>query len=632
MKVLGTAGHVDHGKSSLVLALTGINPDRLQEEKDRQMTIDLGFAWMTLPGGEEVGIVDVPGHIDFIENMLAGVNGFDAALLVIAADEGIMPQTKEHLAILDLLEVDLGIVALTKVDLVNEKEWLDLVKDDVERILQNTSLSKSPIVPVSAKTKIGLDDLKNELAAVLRNSSAREDLGKPRLPVDRAFTISGFGTIVTGTLKNGNLNVGDEIEILPGSIKGRIRGLQTHKINVQTATPGSRTAVNISGVDVGQISRGDVIAYPETYSSTTMIDVQYRHVPDINVPLKHDQKVKIFIGSAQRSARVRVLGVEEILPGQDGILQLMIDEQVVAERGDHYIIRRPSPGLTMGGGKVIDAVPMRRHRRFNLDLIDGLKSLVEGDPEDLLSQTLMRDGFSIVNDLVKRSGVILEQALPVIEALISSGEIIVINQENRNISSRDLISHRTTWEKLVSDVKRKISDYHDQYPLRFGMPREELKSRLGVDIHLYSLVLRKLAVSGVLQMSESQVAEHDYEPGLTQEQEKLVGALLEQFNANPHASPSVKECIKVVGGDVYTYLVESGELLQVSSDVVFRVETYKEMKSGIKMLLSKRKTITVAEVRDQFNTTRKYALAMMEHLDSIGVTVREGDSRRLVEV
>ena len=632
MKVLGTAGHVDHGKSALVLALTGINPDRLQEEKDRQMTIDLGFAWMTLPGGEEIGIVDVPGHRDFIENMLAGVNGFDAALLVIAADEGIMPQTKEHIAILDLLEVDLGVVALTKVDLINEKEWLDLVKADVERILKNTSLAKSPIVPVSAKTKIGLDDLKNELAAVLRNSSVREDLGKPRLPVDRAFTISGFGTVVTGTLKNGNLNLGDEIEILPGSIKGRIRGLQTHKITVQTATPGSRTAVNISGVEVGQISRGDVISYPDTYSSTTMIDVQYRHVLDINVPLKHDQKVKIFIGSAQRSARVRVLGVEEILPGQDGILQLMIDQPVVAERGDHYILRRPSPGLTMGGGKVIDAVPMRRHRRFDFDLIDGLKSLVEGDPEVLLSQTLMRDGFSTVNDLVKRSGLILEQALTVIEALISSGEIIVIKQETRNISSRDLVSHRTNWEKLVSDVIRKISDYHVKYPLRFGIPREELKSRLGVDTHVYSLVLRKLAVSGVLQISESQIAEQDYEPGLTDEQENQVGALLEQFSANPHAPPSVKECIRVVGEDVYTYLIESGELFQVSSDVVFRVETYKEMNSDIKKLLSERKTITVAEVRDEFNTTRKYALAMMEHLDSIGVTVREGDSRRLVEV
>ena len=251
MKVLGTAGHVDHGKSALVLALTGMNPDRLQEEIDRQMTIDLGFAWMTLADGEEVGIVDVPGHRDFIENMLAGVTGFDAALLVIAADEGIMPQTREHLAILDLLEVDQCVVALTKIDLIEEDDWLDLIAEDIDQVLANTSLATAPIVPVSAKTRQGLDQLIDELSEALNKASPRVDSGKPRLPVDRAFTISGFGTIVTGTLQGGAFEVGQEIEILPGSTTGRIRGLQTHKNKVAEALPGSRTAVNISGVDVG---------------------------------------------------------------------------------------------------------------------------------------------------------------------------------------------------------------------------------------------------------------------------------------------------------------------------------------------------------------------------------------------
>lgn len=629
MRVLGTAGHVDHGKSALVLALTGMNPDRLQEEKDRQMTIDLGFAWMTLSDGEEVGIVDVPGHRDFIENMLAGVYGFDAALLVIAADEGVMPQTREHLAILDLLEVEQGVVALTKIDLLDDHEWLELIQEDVERLLRNTSLSGAPIVPVSAKTEAGLEALKAKLVDVLRMANPRMDIGKPRLPVDRAFTISGFGTVVTGTLKSGSLEVGDEVEILPGSIKGRIRGLQTHKVKVQTARPGSRTAVNISGVDVNQIFRGDVISHPNTYSTTTMIDVQYRHVPEKNISLKHDQKVKIFIGAAQRTARVRVLGVDEIHPGQSGYLQLVVDEPVVAERGDHYILRRPSPGLTLGGGKVIDAFPKRRHRRFDLDLMGSLESLVKGEPADLITQSLIRDGFSMISDLADRSGIIAEEVMPVIDALMSDGEIILISDPKGKISERDLLAHKSTWDQLVDKTEQMTAEYHNRYPLRFGMSREELKSRIGVDAQIYSSILKRLAEIGILEVSDVSVARRGFSPVLSEDQKRVVGELVEQFNANPYRTPSVKESKRVAGDDLYLYLIDKGELIQVSNEVVFRVEVYKEMISSIQKVLVGQQTVTVAEVRDMFDTTRKYALALMEHLDSMGITTREGDVRRL---
>src|SRR4030067_3038376 len=276
MHVIGTAGHVDHGKSTLVQILTGTHPDRLKEEREREMTIDLGFAWLTLPTGEEVGIVDVPGHRDFIENMLAGIGGIDAALFVIAADEGIMPQTKEHLAILDILQVQGGVIALTKVDLMSDLEWLDLVEDDIPSVLLNTVLEKAPIVRVSSRTHQGIAELLKSLSDCLIDRPPRPDLGRPRLPVDRVFTMPGFGTVITGTLSDGSLHTGDEVEILPAGLPTRIRGLQTHKRKQDTAVPGSRTAVNITGIDVDRVKRGDVIIFPGSYQTSQRIDVRFR--------------------------------------------------------------------------------------------------------------------------------------------------------------------------------------------------------------------------------------------------------------------------------------------------------------------------------------------------------------------
>ncbi|HEY5669201.1 MAG TPA: selenocysteine-specific translation elongation factor, partial [Anaerolineales bacterium] len=299
MRVIGTAGHVDHGKSTLVEALTGTHPDRLKEEREREMTIDLGFAWLTLPNGEDVGIVDVPGHRDFIENMLAGVGGIDAALFVIAADEGVMPQTREHLAILDLLQVQGGVIALTKVDLVEDEDWLSLVEDDVRQVVAGTVLGEAPIIRVSARKNIGLETLLNALGANLEEKPPRLDVGRPRLPVDRVFTISGFGTVVTGTLMDGCLRVGEEVEILPRGLKGRVRGLQTHKKKEDVAIPGSRTAANITSVTVDQIRRGDVVVHPKDYSTTARMDVYFHLLPDSSQSVRHNTQVKLFIGASE---------------------------------------------------------------------------------------------------------------------------------------------------------------------------------------------------------------------------------------------------------------------------------------------------------------------------------------------
>ena len=349
MHVIGTAGHVDHGKSMLVKALTGIDPDRLKEEKERQMTIDLGFAWLTLPSGEQVGIVDVPGHKDFIENMLAGVGGIDAALLVVAADEGVMPQTREHLAILDLLGVKSGLVALTKVDLVDDPEWLELVEAEVEELLEGTTLAGAPIVPVSAKTGQGLPELVAELDALLQRTPPRRDLGRPRLAIDRVFSITGFGTVVTGTLVDGAFELGQEVEILPQGIKARIRGLQTHKRRIERAMPGSRVAINLAGVSKNELRRGDVVTTPGWLKPTQLVDVRLRYLADAPRPLRHNATLKFFSGSAEVVARARLLDSEAIPPGEEGWVQLRLAKPVALIKGDRFIVRQPSPPLTIGG-------------------------------------------------------------------------------------------------------------------------------------------------------------------------------------------------------------------------------------------------------------------------------------------
>jgi selenocysteine-specific elongation factor len=369
MRVIGTAGHVDHGKSTLIAALTGIHPDRLKEEQAREMTIELGFGWLTLPNGEEVGIVDVPGHRDFIENMLSGIGGIDTALLVIAADEGVMPQTREHLAILDLLQVPAGLIVLTKTDLAPDEAWLDLVEGDIRLAVTDTVLANAPIVRVSAKTKSGLELLVTRLQSLLETKPPRPDLNRPRLPIDRVFSMSGFGTVVTGTLSDGHLSIGDEVEILPSEQRGRVRGLQTHKKKEETAIPGSRTAVNISGVETESIRRGEVVIHPHQYQATRRVDAHLRLLKDVSTAIKHNSEVKLFVGASETIATLRLLGTQELAPGENGWIQLELRDPIVAVRGDRYILRRPSPGETLGGGAIIDHQPKGRHTRFDEEVL-----------------------------------------------------------------------------------------------------------------------------------------------------------------------------------------------------------------------------------------------------------------------
>ncbi len=629
MRVIGTAGHVDHGKSTLVHVLTGINPDRLREEQERQMTIDLGFAWMQLPGGEEVGFVDVPGHRDFIENMLAGVTGIDAALLVVAADEGVMPQTREHLAILDLLEVPRGVVALTKCDLVEDPSWLQLVSEEVRELLKATRLANAPIIGVSGVTGQGLNELKRELASAVEMIPLRPDRGQPRLPIDRAFTIAGFGTVVTGTLTGGSLDVGEEVEILPAGHHARIRGLQTHKHKVERAVPGSRTAANLGGVEVRGLRRGDVVVKPGTYRPTRLLDVRFRLLPDLTSPLGHDQQVKVFIGSAQRLGRVRVLGVEEIVPGETAWLQLVLREPVVADRGDHFILRRPSPGETLGGGQVVDPHPPRLHRRRDAAVLERLERGLRGTPADRLAEALAGPGPVAMADAVRRAALDPEDARQAIARLSEERRLIVLNQEIPTPESAALVMERASWESLLARIKAILGAYHDAYPLRAGMPRQELRARLGLEAKAFAAVLAEAAVEGVISEDGPRIRLSGRAVILTARQQADAEALLERFRQAPYATPSVKECIAALGEELLNHLIESGRLIRLSEDVLLESRVYERTVEQVEQMIRERGSITVAEARDRFGTSRKYALALMEHLDTIGVTVREGDARRL---
>ncbi len=635
MRVIGTAGHVDHGKSTLVKALTGIDPDRLKEEREREMTIDLGFAWLTLPSGEPVSVVDVPGHEDFIKNMLAGVGGIDAAVLAIAADEGVMPQTREHLAILDLLKVKTGVVALTKVDLVDDPEWLELVETDVAELLEGTVLAEARIIPVSARTGQGLKDLLAELDHLLQVTPPRRDVGRARLPIDRVFTMSGFGTVVTGTLIDGHLRVGEEVEILPKGIKARIRGLQTHKTKLEMAIPGSRVAINLTGVSTDQLERGDVVTLPGWLAPTLLVDVRLEVLADAPKPVRHNIEVEFFSGSAEIPARTRILGAQEIALGQSGWAQLRLARPAALVKNDRFILRQPSPGVTIGGGVVVDPHPQRRHRRFRTEVTQRLETLAHGSPEEILLEALQRDEPAEARALIRRSNLAQAAAEEALGRLLSGGMVVVLGADGAGTDARAVIAggrqlmSSAGWRSLSDRIVGLVSEYHRQYPLRVGMPREELKSRLRLDPRLFNEVVAQAGRAGRVVEAETFVHLPGHAVKFTQSQQAQVEQLLRTFRQNRFTPPSVAEAEAQVGAEVFNALLEQGQLTKVSEDVVFLTEAYQEMVTRIIEYLKTHPSITVAQVRDIFGASRKYALALMEHLDERRITRRVGDERVL---
>ncbi len=656
MACIGTAGHVDHGKSTLVKALTGIDPDRLTEEKERGMTIDLGFAWLTLPGGREVSIVDVPGHESFIKNMLAGVGGIDAALLVVAADEGVMPQTREHLAILDLLGVSRGVVALTKSDLVDE-EWLELVREEVQEQLQGTTLAEAAIIPVSVYQgqQRGISQLLMQLDRILNEVQERRNIGRPRLPIDRVFTMTGFGTVATGTLLDGTFTVGREVEILPQGITSRIRGLQTHKQQREAVSPGNRVAMNLANVARTELGRGNVVALPGQLRSTVLLDAHMHLLPDAGRSLTHNMQVDFYCGSQEIPARVRLLDMEELLPGGSAWIQLRLSRLAVVARRDRFILRIPSPSMTIGGGEIVDVQP-RYHRRLQLAVLEGLERLMQGSPEELVLAALDRRvpgrveaktsapgaravrglvGYELT-DIVKQANMAEDVTLQILGTLLSEGRV-------RKVGGFWFAQH--IWDMLADEATRLVGEYHRLYPLRSGLSKEEWRGRLNLSPRMANEVLAELQNEGRLTMigaggevgagmrpegsqrTGGLLRFPDFTPRFTPAQQQLVARLLQRFRASPYTPPGRGEVEEMVGAEVLNALIEQGQLVKVGESILFLRETYDEALKRLVAYLRLHGKMTVAEARDILGATRKYILPLLEHMDALRITKRSGDER-----
>ena len=613
MFVLGTAGHVDHGKSALVQALTGIDPDRLSQEKERGMTIDLGFAWLKLPSGQEIGIVDVPGHERFVRNMLAGAGGIDIAMLVIAANEGVMPQTREHLAILDLLGISKGVVALTKKDLV-DKEWLDLVRLDIEELLKPTTLSGSPIVPVSAITREGLPELLDIIDKLLANTPAKKDKGKPRLPIDRIFTISGSGTVVTGTLIDGSLSAGQEVEIVPRGLKSRLRGLQTHKTGVSTASPGSRVAANLTGITTTQLQRGDILTKTGWLVPTTLVSARLQILKDTKHPLKHNTERNFYILAAEASAKVRLLEAEAIKPSESGWVQLMLDRPLAIVDGDHFIIR--STTETLGGGVIVDA-HARRMPRFKPEVIETLHVREQGSPEELIIARVEAKRWLELSDLLSQIALPSDEVKTLVEGLAASGEILRLGQGEHAV----LVS-LGAWNNIAHDTQQTLHEYHGKFPIRTGIPKVELLNKL--KLGKYSpFFLDRMVADKLLIDQDTVVRLPGFQVKLSAIQLTKIDVFLKALTEHPYAPPTEL----IPEPDLLNLLIERKQVVKLNEGVVVSTKTYEEMAGKILAYLTLSGKITLAEVRDMFQTSRKYAQALLEHLDAEKVTRRVGDER-----
>ncbi len=619
MYVIGTAGHVDHGKSALVRALSGIDPDRWAEEKARGLTIDLGFAWCDLPSGRAVSIVDVPGHERFIKNMLAGVGGINLALLVIAADESVMPQTREHLDILDLLEIDRGLVALTKTDLVDE-EWLALVEEEIVELLAETTLAGSRIVPVSALSGDGIEELRALLDTELDSLPSIPNQGRPRMPIDRSFSISGFGTVVTGTLLDGDLSVGDPVVVEPGRIQCRVRGLQSHEQAMETAPPGARTAVNLSGVSASAIERGMVLSTPGWLEPTAAVDVRLRAVERAARSLPHNATRMLHVGADEVQARLRLLEGDALAPGQSTWAQLRLERPIAAARGDHFVLR--SAEATVAGGRIVDTRP-RRHHRNDASTLQALQRLLDGSPDDTLLTVLQRLEPVRWDELLARSELAPDEALAAAQRQIADGTVLVL--DDAGLADSATLVTDSGLGALLSRAEQIVTAYVEQFPLRAGLPREDLRSRLGLSQRAFAYLQQLTLNAQTLTINDGAFDIPGRSVSLSPEQQTQIEGLLARLReqgVRPEADASINS-------ELLEYLEAQHLVVRLKGGVNLDRAVYEGMVAETRRLLEAQERATLADVRDRLGTSRKVAQALLEHLDTIRVTRRVGDARVL---
>ncbi len=623
---MGTAGHIDHGKTALVKALTGIDTDRTREEKERGISIELGFAPLLLPTGQRIGIVDVPGHERFIRNMLAGAGGMDLILLVIDAREGMMPQTREHVDILQMLELTEGIVVVTKVDLVDD-EWLLLMHEEIRSQLRGTFLENSPLVDVSALTGQGLDELRVVIAKSISHVQPKSSVGALRLPLDRVFTVTGFGTVVTGTVWRGQVHVGDMMELLPAKEQVRIRSIQVHGEQVQTAVAGQRAAVAFTSVRT-DVRRGMTLAEPKVLNPSRLLDVRIRVLPDSPFALHHRTRVRFYNGTAEVIGRMLLLRDQEVLAGEEGLAQILLEQPVVVEARDHFVIRSFSPMHTLGGGVVIDPHPVRLHRRHSEAVFEQLMRREGGSLHERVLDAIISDPELSLVDLASLTGALQEEVEATRMELVAFGEVICYEGQLWIPTSR-----MAAW---ASEFLVGLDDYYRKNTYDVWMPKSvvyQMLKALGVPMRVQDVLLQDLSENGHIVVETERVQKEGRQVSLSLEEKKISSLIMDQMKEHPFSPPTVQELEKDYKGQekrvrqVLHALVQADEVTFLNQEIFLSPRALLHVEAAVRELYDEQGPFTVADVRDQLATSRKFAVAILEYFDRQKKTRRNGDVR-----
>jgi selenocysteine-specific elongation factor len=629
--ILGTAGHIDHGKTSLIKAISGTDTDRLKEEKERGITIELGFAALDLPSGQHLGIVDVPGHEKFVKNMVAGATGIDIVVMVIAADEGVMPQTREHMEICTLLGVEYGLVAVTKIDMVDE-EWLELALEDIRDFVKGTFLEDASVAAVSSTTQEGIPefiDILDELAAKIPDRPPSDLF---RLPIDRVFTMKGFGTVITGTLISGQVKVGEQIMIYPSGITSKVRGIQVHNKSADHASAGMRTAINFQGLEKEAIRRGEVLSKPGNLVASYMADVYLQYLASNKKPLKNRTRVRFHTGTSEVLGNVILLDREELAPNESAVVQLRLDAPVALVKDDRFVIRSYSPVYTIGGGKVLNPIPPK-HKRFKPEVVDGLKALEHLAPEAIVEFQAEAAGYQGVSfaHLKMMTNLPDKQLEKIMQNLLSQKTLIQVEKENR------IYIHHIGFETIKNDIRHQLGDYHQANPLKAGMPKEELKTKFPslLTSRLFNLTLNQMIKEKDIAQEKNIIRLTTHAVSLGGKQADVKDKILKTYLEAGLQPPYFKELAKSLDADakrsreVLMHLVNEGSIIKVKEDLFFHTEVIKALKLKLTEFLEAQGEITTPQFKEMTGVSRKYVIPLAEYLDSTNVTLRVGDIRKL---
>jgi len=629
--ILGTAGHIDHGKTSLVKALTGIETDRLKEEKERGITIELGFASLDLPNGQHIGIVDMPGHEKFVKNMVAGSSGIDVVTMVIAADEGVMPQTREHMEICNLMGIEHGLVALTKIDMVDE-DLLELALEDINDFVQGTFLEGKPIVPVSSVTNEGLEDFTQTLETICSTLPARKFSSIFRLPVDRVFSMKGFGTVITGTLMSGSVNVGTDIMVYPKRIVSKVRGIQVHSSGVEKAGPGTRTAINFQGLDKESVSRGDILSTPDTLIESYMVDAHFHFLKSNAKPAKNRTRIRFHSGTSEILGYMILLDREELLPGDDAPVQFRLESPVCCIKDDRYVIRSYSPVKTIGGGSILNPAS-QKHKLFDKDIIQGIEKLLLDDNEQIISFFLSLKGFLGVSfsELRVMTNIPDKKLSASLQKMLAKQLIVQTDKEKQKYVSGSF------FDDFKEKIIEKLRTYHADNPLKEGMPTQELKSKFQYidDTKFFNILFTKLSKENHIVLDKSIVKLSDHEVALQVDQHEIKANIKKIYQTSGLTPPFFRticqdlDIDKKNGTDVLHMLIDEKSIVKTKDDLYFDAKKIQTLEEKLIAFLKAKESITTPEFKEMTGVSRKYVIPLIEYFDAINLTIRVGDTRLL---